>query len=41
MTRLRFESSRLTRDSQRYEDWSRQLDSGQVVPGQNGAESLK
>jgi tetratricopeptide (TPR) repeat protein len=41
MFRLRFESSRLTRDAKRYEDWSRQLDSGQIAPGQNGTESLK
>ncbi len=41
MTRLRFESSRLARDAKQYEDWSRRLDSGQIVPGQNGTESLK
>jgi tetratricopeptide (TPR) repeat protein len=41
MLRLRFESSRLTRDGQQYEDWSRQLDGGKILPGQNGTESLK
>jgi tetratricopeptide (TPR) repeat protein len=41
MTRLRFESSRLTRDAQQYEEWSRQLESGQISPGQSGTESLK
>jgi tetratricopeptide (TPR) repeat protein len=41
MTRLRFESSRLTRDAQQYEEWSRQLESGQISPGQSGIESLK
>jgi tetratricopeptide (TPR) repeat protein len=41
MFRLRFESSGLTRDAKRYEDWSRQLDSGQIAPGQSGTESLK
>jgi tetratricopeptide (TPR) repeat protein len=41
MTRLRFESSRLTRDGKQYDDWGRQLESGQAGPGQNGTESLK
>jgi hypothetical protein len=41
MMRLRFESSRLARDAKQYEDWSRQLERGQLVPGQNGTESLK
>ncbi|HEV8067683.1 MAG TPA: tetratricopeptide repeat protein [Planctomycetaceae bacterium] len=41
MTRLRFESSRLARDAKQYEDWSRQLESGQIAPGQNGTEALK
>jgi len=41
MTRLRFESSRLTRDSQQYENWSRRLESGEIAPGQSGTESSK
>jgi tetratricopeptide (TPR) repeat protein len=41
MMRLRFESSRLARDAKQYEDWSRQLESGQIVPGRSGTESLK
>jgi hypothetical protein len=41
MSRLRFESSRLIRDAQKYEDWSRRLESGQITPGQAGTESLK
>jgi hypothetical protein len=41
MMRLRFESSRLSRDAQQYEDWSRRLESGAISPGQNGTESLK
>jgi len=41
MTRLRFESSRLIRDSQQYENWSRRLESGEIAPGQSGTESLK
>jgi hypothetical protein len=41
MTRLRFESSRLTRDGQQYENWSRRLESGEIAPGQSGTESLK
>jgi tetratricopeptide (TPR) repeat protein len=41
MMRLRFESSRLARDAQQYEDWSRRLESGQIVPGRSGTESLK
>jgi len=41
MTRLRFESSRLSQDAQKYEDWSRRLESGQIVPGQASTESLK
>jgi tetratricopeptide (TPR) repeat protein len=41
MTRLRFESSRLTRDSQQYENWSRRLENGEIAPGQSGTESLK
>ncbi|HET6327292.1 MAG TPA: hypothetical protein VFG04_21600 [Planctomycetaceae bacterium] len=41
MMRLRFEYSRLTHDSQQYDDWNRRLDSGQIVPGQSGTEALK
>jgi len=41
MTRLRFESSRLARDAQQYENWSRELESGQIRPGHSGTESLK
>jgi tetratricopeptide (TPR) repeat protein len=41
MTRLRFESSRLARDGQQYENWSRRLESGEIAPGQSGTESLK
>ena len=41
MTRLRFESSRLTRDVKQYEDWSRRLEKGQIVPGQAGTESFQ
>jgi tetratricopeptide (TPR) repeat protein len=41
MTRLRFESSRLTRDARQYEDWSRRLEEGQIAPGETGTESLK
>jgi tetratricopeptide (TPR) repeat protein len=41
MMRLRFEYSRLTRDSQQYEDWNRRLQSGQIAPGQSGTEALK
>jgi tetratricopeptide (TPR) repeat protein len=41
MKRLQFDSSWLVRDAQKYETWSRQLDSGQIVPGQSGTESLK
>ncbi len=41
MTRLRFESSRLTRDAQQYEDWSRRLEKSEITPGQSGTESLK
>jgi tetratricopeptide (TPR) repeat protein len=40
MTRLRFESSHLTRDARQYEDWSRRLESGQLIPGQAGTEAL-
>jgi tetratricopeptide (TPR) repeat protein len=41
MSRLRFESSRLTRDAKQYEDWSRRLEKGQIAPGEAGTESLK
>jgi tetratricopeptide (TPR) repeat protein len=41
MSRLRFESSRLTADSQRYQDWYLDLESGRITPGQSGTESLK
>jgi len=41
MTRLRFESSRLTRDARQYEDWSRRLEKGEIAPGEAGTESLK
>jgi len=41
MTRLRFESSRLARDAKQYEDWSRQLERGQISPGHGGTEAFK
>ncbi len=41
MTRLRFESSRLTRDAQQYDNWSRRLEKGQIAPGQAGTESFQ
>lgn len=39
--KLRYESSRLEADSRQYREWSRRLESGEIVPGQSGTESFR
>ncbi len=39
--KLRYESSRLQRESRQYREWSRQLQAGGISPGENGTEALE